>query len=141
MTTHIVSVTRFRARSWRFLLLLMLHAQRSITQARKADGFVAGAVRRDSDLAFWTMTVWRDERAMYGYVASGAHRQAMPRLSDWGEEASAARWMQDGAGLPEWAAAVRRMREEGRPLPLRHPGPNHATLSFAEPQSSSATRF
>ncbi len=60
----LVSVTRFRLRSVRFVPFFILHANRTIAQIRKADSFVAGAVQRDTDLAFWTVTVWRDERAM-----------------------------------------------------------------------------
>ncbi|WP_245496923.1 hypothetical protein [Rhizobium leguminosarum] len=32
---------------------------------------------------------------MHGYVASGAHRSAMPHLRDWAAEASVVRWMVD----------------------------------------------
>ena len=69
----IVSVTCFRTRARRFLPLFMFHAHRSLVQVRRADGYPAGAVRCDRDLAYWTLTVWRDEQAMLGYVASGAH--------------------------------------------------------------------
>lgn len=127
----LVSVTRFRARSLRFVPLFMLHANRAIAQIRRSEGFLAGTVQRDAELAFWTITVWRDERAMHAYVASGAHRTAMPHLRDWSIEASVVRWEQDGAGLPEWAEIFGRMLDEGRPSALRHPGPLHADLAFA----------
>lgn len=136
----IVSVTRFRARARRFLPLFMFHAQRSLVQVRRADGYLAGAVRCDRDRAYWTLTVWRDARAMLGYVGSGAHRNAMPRLLDWGEEASTVHWEQDGPDLPDWQQAVSRMRREGRALPLRHPGPDHADLGFADAEATFASR-
>ncbi len=132
----VVSVTRFRARSLRFLPFFAYHAQRSIAQVRRAEGFIAGGVRRDSDLALWTMTTWRDEQAMHAYVVSGAHRKAMARLPDWGEEASTVRWTQDDPGLPDWTEAERRMRRDGRALPLRRPGPDHARLGFPEARAS-----
>ena len=130
----LVSVTRFRLRSIRFVPFFILHTNRTIAQIRKSDGFIAGAVQRDADLAFWTVSVWRDERAMRAYGASGAHRKAMPHLADWADEASLVHWIQHSSDLPGWPEAVRRLREEGRPLPLRHPGPNHAECRFAEPQ-------
>jgi hypothetical protein len=65
----------------------MLHANRTIAQIRKADGFRAGAVQRDADQTFWTMTLWRDELAMRAFGASGAHRKAMPHLAEWADEA------------------------------------------------------
>lgn len=137
----LICVTRFRARSIRFVPLFAIHANRTIAQIRKAEGFVAGAVRRDTDLAFWTMTVWRDERAMHAYVASGAHRTAMPHLRDWGIEASVIRWTQEGADLPNWSEAVQRMHDEGQPLKLRHPGPHHADISFPEAPAAHTARL
>ena len=137
----LVSVTRFRARAMLFVPLFALHANRAIAQVHKADGFVAGAVQRDSDLAFWTMTVWRDEAARQAYVASGAHRAAMPHMFDWGAEASVTRWSQDGAELPAWSQAVLRMREAGRPSRLRHPGPHHAQRDYPKAQASFGGRL
>jgi quinol monooxygenase YgiN len=137
--TTLVSVTRFRLRSLRFLPFFMLHAHRTIAQIRKAEGFVAGAVRRDSDLAFWTLTVWRDEAAMRAYGASGAHRKAMPHLADWGDEASVAHWRQGGDQLPDWPEAARRLREEGRPLALRHPAPDRPRIT--EPKTTFGMRL
>ena len=137
--TSLVSVTRFRLRSLRFLPFFVLHANRAIAQIRKSDGFLAGAVQRDADLAFWTMTVWRDETAMRAYGASGAHRKAAPRLSEWADEASVGRWSQVGDNLPEWPEAVRRLREEGRPLVLRHAAP--AQAPFAEPRMTYGMRL
>jgi hypothetical protein len=137
----IVSVTRFRLRGLRYLPFFMIHAQRSLMQIRRADGYLAGAVRRDRNLAYWTMSIWRDERALLGYVTSGAHRTAMPKLADWGDEASTVRWDQDGCDLPDWFVATERMQREGRPLPLRHPAPSHATVSFTESQSFQMSRI
>jgi len=138
---RLVSVTRFRLRSIRFLPFFVLHANRTIAQIRKADGFVAGAVQRDGELAFWTMTVWRDELAMRAYGASGAHRKATPHLAEWADEASVGRWFQVGAALPEWPEAARRLRAEGRPLALLHPAPNHPERRFAEPRMTYGMRF
>lgn len=129
----IVSVTRFRLRSIRFVPLFYVHAHRVIAQIRKADGRLAGAVKREGDLAYWTITVWRDDIAMNAFAASGAHRSAMPHLHDWCSEAGMARWVQEDARLPDWSEAVRRLREEGRASKLRHPGPNHAGLTYPAP--------
>jgi hypothetical protein len=139
--TTLVSVTRFRLRSIRFLPIFGLHANRTIAQIRKADGFVAGAVQRDADLAFWTLTVWRDENAMRAYAASGAHREAMPRLANWADDASVGHWKQPGSDLPAWPEAVRRLREEGRSLTLRHPVSDHPEQGFAEPRMTYGMRL
>ncbi len=131
----VVSITRFRPRAWRFVPLFMFHAQRSLVQIRRVDGYIAGAVRRDRDFAFWTATVWQDERALLAYVTSGAHRNAMPKLLDWGEEASTARLEQEGTDLPSWPALVQQMRKEGRAVPLRYPGPYHASVGFLDAEA------
>jgi hypothetical protein len=114
----LVSVTRFRLRCIRFAPFVILHAHRTIAQIRKANGLVAGAVKRDADLAVWTMTVWRDGHAMRTYTASFAHRKAIPHVVDWADEASVGHWTQPGSDLPDWPEAVRRLREEGHPLTL-----------------------
>lgn len=137
----LISVTRFRSRSVLFLPLFALHANRSMGQARKADGLLSGAVQRRTDGSFWTMTVWRDERAMHAYVASGAHRSAMPHLRDWAVESSVVRWMSDSPALPTWNEAVRRMRHDGRASKLRHPGPDHAALTYPEEGNGSGMRL
>jgi hypothetical protein len=137
----LASVTRFRLRAVRFLPVLMLHANRTIAQIRKADGFLAGAVQRDADLAFWTMTLWRDQHAMRADGASGAHRKAAPHLAEWADEARGVNWLQTGSDLPNWPQAVRRLRDDGRPLSLRHPGPNRGDRSFADPQMTQGMRL
>jgi len=137
----LVSVTRFRLRSIRFMPFFILHANRTIAQIRKADGFMAGAVQRDAALAFWTMTIWRDEHAMRAYGASGAHRKAIPQLADWADEASVGHWIQPGSDLPGWPEAIGRLRENGRPLPIRYPAPTHAAQRFAEPQMTYGMRL
>ena len=137
----LVSVTRFRLRALRFLPFFALHTNRTIAQSRKSDGFLAGAVRRDADFAFWTMTVWRDEHAMRAYGSSGAHRKAAPHLVEWGDQASVCHWTQEGDDLPEWPEAVRRLRETGRALKLRHPAPDHAGQGFPEPKMSYGMRL
>ena len=78
------------------------------------------------------MTIWRDEAGLDSYVANGAHRRAMHRLQGWGAEAAVVRWVQDGHAIPDWATAERRLRDQGHAPALRHPGPGHADLSFAE---------
>ena len=130
--TFVVSVTRFRVRELRFLPFVLIHAQRCLVQIRRTEGYLAGTLRQDRNHVYWTVSVWRDEAALLAYVISGAHRNAMPRICEWGDEASSVRWHQSGAGLPEWPLVIERMRREGRPVPLRYPGAAHALLSFAD---------
>ena len=83
--------------------------------------------------------MWNDERSMKTYITTGAHLKAMPKLSDWADEASVVHWYNDDPNLPDWTEAARRMKTEGRALKLRHPGPHHANLSFPPPWRTSDT--
>ena len=125
-----VSVTRLRLRSIRFLPAFVRHNRRTLAQVKAAPGFRGGSLLADRALAFWTLTAWDSPEAMRAYMTTGPHRTAMPHLLDWCDEASVAHWDQDGDALPDWPEADRRMRGEGRPSRLRHPGPDHAGLGF-----------
>ena len=137
----VISVTRFRVRGIRFLPLFLIHAHRTLSQIRRADGYLGGALRQDRDRAYWTMSAWRDEAALLAYVTSGAHRDAMPKLSKWGDEGSTVRWLQDDADLPDWLSAIARMRKDGRAVPLRYQSPSHADIGLLDEQPTHVSRI
>ena len=74
-------------------------------------------------------------------MTSGSHRKSMPNLADWADEASFVHWYQDHSQRPDWTEAARRMRADGHPAKLRHPGVHHADLSFPGPWTTSDTLF
>jgi len=115
-----------------------LYAIRSNQQVKKAPGFLHGSLLRDRNRVFWTMTAWDSAESMRAYMLSGAHRQAMPKLLDWCDEASVAHWEQADAQLPAWEEADRRMRQSGRISKVRHPSPQHAGMDFALPRTTAA---
>jgi len=120
-----VSITRLRLRRFIFEFPFAWHALRSQVQAQNADGCLALTLRRHKG-AYWTLTVWRDEAALRGFMMAGAHRKAMSKLSSWCDEASVGHWEQDGAALPSWAVAEDRMAREGRLSAVKHPSPAQA---------------
>jgi hypothetical protein len=130
----LVSITRLRVRSIRFLPPFAVHVLRSRNQVRRAPGFQGGSLLLDWGWAFWTMTAWDTQESMRRYMTTGAHRTVMPYLPDWCDEASIVHWTQPGTTLPSWAEADRRMRESGRPSKVRNPSPRHATLTYREPR-------
>ena len=136
-----VSLTRLRVRSIRFMPAFALHALRTNNQVRKAPGFLDGALLPDRAWTFWTLTAWTSHEHMRAYMISGAHKQAMPRLLHWCDEASVAHWTQPALPLPTWAEADHRMRTQGRPSKVLHPSPNHAALAYREPRTIAATRI
>jgi hypothetical protein len=129
-----ISITRLRLRSLRFVPGFALHTWASLRQVRVAGGFLDGALLTDRSMTFWTMTAWDREDSMRRYMTAGAHKQAMPKLMHWCDEASVVHWQQDHDGLPSWAEADRRMREEGRASKVRNPSDQHATLTFRSPR-------
>ncbi|MFO1183418.1 MAG: antibiotic biosynthesis monooxygenase [Bauldia sp.] len=130
-----VSVTRLRIRSLRFLPAFFWHSETSARQARRAPGFLAGALLPDRNRAFWTLSIWEDEAAMRAYRASGAHLKAMPRLMDWADEALASHYEQEGTGL-DWAEAHRRLAASGKPSKLHHPASAEPNRAFPPPRTA-----
>ena len=131
-----VSITRLRIRSIRFLPLFAVHALRSQRQVRKAPGFQRGALLPDRSWTFWTMTLWESQASMRKYMTTGSHKQTMPHLMEWCDEASVVHWEQPEASLPTWEDADRRMRESGRASKVRNPSPQHASLNYRAPRTS-----
>src|SRR3954468_7379469 len=117
-----VSVTRLRLRSARFVLPFVWFALRSRRQAAMSPGNFAAEARRARG-AWWTLTVWTDAAAMRAFMLSGTHKQAMPHLRHWCDEASLTHWEQDDAHLPPWTEAERRLAHEGRVSAVNSPSP------------------
>ena len=131
-----LSLTRLRIRSLRFLPFFAVHTLRSVAQIRKSPGYLQGALLADRRFTFWTLTAWNSQESMRQYILSGAHKQAMPHLLHWCDEASVAHWDQPDPTLPNWPEAGHRMRTTGRPSKVLHPSPNHATLTYATPRTT-----
>ncbi|HEY9126203.1 MAG TPA: antibiotic biosynthesis monooxygenase [Acidobacteriaceae bacterium] len=134
-----LSLTRLRIRSVFYLPLFAVYTLRSLRQVRRASGFLSGKLLPDHDRTFWTMTAWRDSGSMRAFMNSGAHKQAMPKLLSWCDEASVAHWGQEDLSLPSWEEADRRMRESGRPSKVKHPSSDHAGLTYRKPRPSRST--
>jgi Domain of unknown function (DUF3291) len=107
-----ISVTRLRIRSVFYLPQFVWYAIQSQRQAQYAPGLIAGEVVRDVRNAFWTMTMWENERAMEVFRVQGAHRGAMPKLLDWCDEASLVHWTQESCELPTWQEAYERQERK-----------------------------
>jgi hypothetical protein len=130
----VVSITRLRVRSWRFLPAFLFHAILSAWQARKAQGIQSATLLKDNWRTYWTRSVWNDEAAMKRFMASGNHRRAMPKLLELCDEACVGRWNQDDATPPIWDEVHRRMQLEGRRSKVKHP--SAAQLAFQIPAPS-----
>lgn len=107
----LVSVTRVRVARRRHLLPSYLDTFRSLRQARRAPGYLAGSLLSGADRTLWTLTVWRSEADMRAYRNAGA-RAAMPKLMRWCDEAALTHWQQEGDALPAWSGAEARLRAD-----------------------------
>jgi hypothetical protein len=117
----LIAVTRLHIRSYRFLVPFAWQAWRSFRQAKWAAGSFGVKLRKAEGLAFWTLTAWRDEAAMRAYRSARPHRDAMPKLLEWCDEAAVAHWHQESAELPGWDVAERRLADSGRVSRVNHP--------------------
>lgn len=132
----VISLTRLRLASSRFLPGFVWFSVGSIRQARAAPGFRGMRLLADRRLTFWTMTAWDNEASMKAYRGSGAHRAAMRYLSGWCDEASVARWSGPAETMGDWAAAYRRMSADGTASHVKRPSAGQTAKTWPPPRVS-----
>lgn len=117
------SITRLRLGSV-FSLPAFARASRAISeQAAASEGFLSGAVLAEGWMVFWTRTSWSSEAAMNAFRDSNAHRETMPKLMDWCDEAMVAHW--EGEPDADWGHLHARMASEGRKSKVKRPSRAH----------------
>jgi hypothetical protein len=132
----LVSITRLRVRSFRYLPAFLLGSLRSACEAKTASGNLAVSVLSDANLAFWTRTLWTDERAMRAFMFAPAHRRVMPKLLQWCDEAAVTHWLQDSLEPPSWQEVHRRLRHEGRTSKVDHPSVGQLRFAIPPPKTA-----
>jgi hypothetical protein len=134
----LVSITRLRVRSVRYLPGFLWRTFVSARQARAAPGNLDVALLNDANRTFWTRSVWTDKAAMRAFMMAGAHRKTMPRLLEWCDEASLVDWSQDSAEPPSWPEAHRRLLHDGRRSRVNHPSEAQQRYDIPAPRLSGA---
>jgi hypothetical protein len=132
----LVSITRLRVRSLRYLPTFLLGSLRSAREAKHAPGNVAVSILSDSHLAFWTRTLWTDERSMRAFMFLPAHRAVMPKLLQWCDEAAVTHWLQETFEPPSWPEVHRRLQQEGRTSRVDHPSAAQQRFEVPPPQTT-----
>lgn len=132
----LITVSRLRVRSVRFLPGFIILALRSARQAQNAAGNLALNLARDTHMTFWTCSAWDSEEAMRAFTLAGPHQKAMARLPEWCDEAHVVHWEQKNATLPDWQEAHRRLVAKGRALRLYHPSKHHDSRNLPPPRVS-----
>ena len=129
-----VSVKRLRVRRVIYLPQFLWYTQFAKSQASKAPGFFGGRLLVDAMRAYWTLTVWENEKAMKAYRSSGVHAGVMKRLPVWCDEAAYTHWESADAAIPDWPEAYERLKSSGKLSRVEHPSPAHAARQFPQPR-------
>jgi hypothetical protein len=123
------SITRLRLRSL-FTLPAFARATRAIAeQCGASAGLINGAVLAEGRLVFWTRSAWESAAAMKAFRDDGVHREIMPKLMEWCDEASVVQWQ--GEAETDWDAIYARMMEHGRLSRVKKPTPAHTAKQFS----------
>ena len=130
---RIISVTRLRLRSVRFLFSLSWEMWKLRRCLRKAPGFLIGKLLADRHRTFWTMTLWKDTDSMVAFRNSSVHKAVMPKAARWCDEASVVHWQTEADQLPHWDEAYRRMSESGKLSPLKFPSADYKAHKYQKP--------
>ena len=94
-------------------------------QAQRTSGNLGVKVRKTKGLAFWTLAMWRDNRAIREFVPASPHREAMQKLPHWCDEAAFADWEQKTDDWPSWEVAADKSGATGRLVNVLHPSVQH----------------
>jgi hypothetical protein len=129
----VVSLTRLRLRSLRFVPRFFWMNEASVRQLARANGFRGAKLLWDRHLTFWTASLWDSDAAMRAFRDTDAHRRAMPKLMRWCDEAAVAR-MADAGVLPTWPEAHFLLRTQGRATRVQHPSIWQAALDYPPPR-------
>jgi hypothetical protein len=121
----LVSVTRLRLRSIRFLLPFAYRASLSSRQALATPGCLGVRTRKTRGLAFWTLTLWDSEKSMETFLTHAPHGKAMPKLAKWCDEAAVTHWHYTAQDQPTWELAAERLLATGRLSRVSHPSGAH----------------
>lgn len=132
----LVSITRLRVRSFRFLPAFLFGSLCSAREAKNASGNLAVAVLSDANLTFWTRTLWTDERSMRAFMFAPAHRRVMPKLLQWCDEAAVTHWLADSPEPPPWQEVHRRLQREGRASKVDHPSAAQLRFEIPPPKTT-----
>ena len=134
----LISITRLRVRSWRYLPGFLFKAVGSARQAASSEGNLAVKLLRDANNTWWTSTCWDAETSMRNFMVAKPHGAAMRNLLVWCDEAALVHWSQPETALPSWTEAHRRMQVEGRTSKVLHPSPDQLAFRIAPPASGRA---
>lgn len=123
---YICSLTRLKLHSVMRMPAFLKQSYACIKQARQANGLIYGATIFEPLTIFSTVTIWETMRDMQRYIATGAHRQAMPQLRVWCSDAVTTHFEWQDTKAPSWDECLLTLKS-GRFVPVLNPSKYHAT--------------
>ncbi|WP_433249122.1 DUF3291 domain-containing protein [Actinomadura nitritigenes] len=112
-----VMASRLEVRSLRHVPGFLLASLSLLRQARRSDGAHGVALKAQLlGRTFWTLSAWRDEKAIRAYAAAEPHRSTMRAKRAVMRDSTFVFWQAEGADLPvTWEEARRRIAESRSP--------------------------
>jgi len=71
------------------------------------------------------MTLWENEAAMKAFRTASPHREAMPKMQDWCDEAAYVHGGQNTTELPSWEQSAEQLRNRGHLSKVHYPSEDH----------------
>ena len=94
-------ISYFRLKGLRVMPGFALNALRIERQLLRSDGLIAhSSGAKPGSLEFWSVTVWRDESALMGFVRAQPHAGVMEAMRPAVVRSEFVRWWVDGAFVP-----------------------------------------
>lgn len=108
----VFQVTFFHLRSMRRLPRFLRFARAVRLQLAETEGLLGYSMANKGAKRFWTLSSWRDQRALMAFVRTAPHVVAVSRLSPDMMAFDARRWTGLGSQVPPtWGEGLRRLRE------------------------------
>lgn len=109
----LVMASRLEVRSLRDVPGFLLASLALLKQARRSPGAHGASLKADlTKRTFWTLSAWRDKKALESYAAAEPHASTMRGKRGVMRDSTFVFWTVKGTDLPiGWADAQRRIAE------------------------------
>ena len=98
---YLAVVSYFRLKGLAAMPSFALNALRVERQLLRSDGLIGhSSGAKPGDLEFWSVTVWRDESALTGFVRARPHARIVEAMRPAVARSEFVRWRVDGASVP-----------------------------------------
>ncbi|MGO9854379.1 MAG: hypothetical protein ACLPYY_04955 [Acidimicrobiales bacterium] len=129
----IIVVARLRLRDHSLLDEFFTHAAAVIEQAQNTDGNLGVDALAEAHDVWWDVTAWQGKENIETFMNTEPHLSTRALVDHLCDEASFASWEQDGAALPDWPTAWRRLVADGESATLSNASEANETRAFPAP--------